>query len=184
MLRVTVDTNVLTGDLQRIREACEGLDVEIKQTTVTNQERGIQLPDPAEVAETGVYDESVYDSGAIYAAEPVPETFVLDESRLNEGVLGGDDSPMEAILSIISNRSFPPPGRRDTLKPGERRQLRDAMILEAHAREGRDVLVSNDTTAFVGRDGEKRQALEALCATRILTVNEFCGAVRDLVRHA
>ena len=139
MLQITVDTNV-RDHMDRIREACEGLDVEIKQTTVTSRERGLPLPDPTVIAETGVYDESVYDSGAVYAAEPVPETFVLDESRLDEGVLGGDDSPMEAILSIVSNRSFPPPGGRDTLTTGERRQLRDAMILEAHVREGRCTL--------------------------------------------
>jgi hypothetical protein len=61
-------------------------------------------------------------------------------------VLAGDDSPprLEAILAIVSAGSFPKPGQRVSLTHGERRQLRDAMILEAHAREGRDVFVTND----------------------------------------
>lgn len=178
---MTIDTNVLDRDFERVKQVCEGRVVEIRATTVTLREQGLPVPNPDAIPETAVYDESAYDSGAVYAdVAAVPETFVLDESRLDEGVLGDDDAPQrfEAILSIISNKSFPPAGpSRAVLTAGQRRQLRDAMILEAHARERRDVLVSNDRTAFVGKDGEKRPRLEALCSTRILTVDEFCDAV-------
>jgi hypothetical protein len=54
------------------------------------------------------------------------------------------------------------------------------MILEAHTRDGRDVLVSNDRRAFIGKDGANRRQLEALCRTRIMTVDEFRGAVASL----
>ena len=47
------------------------------------------------------------------------------------------------------------------------------MILEAHTRDGRDILVSNDATAYIGKDGTRRQLLETVCQTKILTVNEF-----------
>jgi hypothetical protein len=173
---VTVDTNVLARDMERIKEACEGFDVEIAPTTVTLRERGMRLPDPSAIPETGVYDESYYDSGAVY------ETLVLDESRLGMAVLGGDDAPsrFEGILSIIGDGSFPPPGQRDELTEPVRRQLRDAMILEAHARDGRDVLISNDKRAFVGKDGQKRARLEGLCSTRIRTVEEFCSEIASL----
>jgi len=60
MLRVTIDTNVLEGDMQRIRNALvEGLDVEIAPTTVTLRERGTtKPPEESVVAETGVWNES------------------------------------------------------------------------------------------------------------------------------
>jgi hypothetical protein len=89
---------------------------------------------------------------------------VLDESRLGMAALGDDDSPFrfEVALAVMSNGSFPRPGNRDNLSPGQKRQLRDAMILEAHAREGRDVLVSNHRD-FIGKDGAVRRKLEALC---------------------
>jgi hypothetical protein len=59
MLRVTVDTNVLEGDIQRIGEAVKGLDVGVAPTTVTLRERGLtNLPNEVVVMETGVWDES------------------------------------------------------------------------------------------------------------------------------
>ena len=48
------------------------------------------------------------------------------------------------------------------------------MILEAHVRDGRDILVSDDRRAFVGHDGANRCKLESALATRIMTVDEFC----------
>jgi hypothetical protein len=128
-------------------------------------------------AETAVYDESVYDSGAVYAGdEVIHETWVLGESPLGSAVLGDDDAPkrLEAILGVIGSGSFPKPGPRDSLNSGQRHQLRDAMILEAHAREGRDILVSDDVRGFIGKTGEKRPKLEAICRTRIMTTDEFC----------
>jgi hypothetical protein len=110
----------------------------------------------------------------------VREMAVLGEWRLGEAVLGGDESqPMlEIILRVIGGGSFPP--QRENLTRGERRQLRDAMILEAHYRDRRDVLVTEDAKAFIN-DG-RREALETLCRTRIMRVDEFCDDVAELAK--
>lgn len=82
-----------------------------------------------------------------------------------------DTSRLEAILGIVSNGSFPPPGGRENLSNGQRRQLRDAMILEAHARESRDIFVTEDRKGFIANG--KRGRLENLCRTRICTLDEL-----------
>lgn len=175
MLRVTLDSNVLKTDLAKIRAAAGRQEVELAYTTVTlREEARDEGQDEFVVAETGVYDESTYDSGAVYAETPrVYETLVIGESRIGLAVIGSDASPFEAILEIIANGSFPKSGKRENLSRGQRAQLRDAMILEAHTRDGRDILVSNDATAYIGKDGTRRQLLETVCQTKILTVNEF-----------
>jgi hypothetical protein len=182
VLRVTVDTNILSQDMQRLCEAVEGLDVEIAQTTVTLREGGVTPPDETAVQETMVWNESLWGESVWGASSRVYETVTLGESRLGMAVLGGDESPgrFAAILWIIGSGSFPKRGERDDLTDTQRRQLRDAMILEAHARDGRDVLVSEDRKAFIGKDGKKRAALEALCGTKIRTVGEFCREVETL----
>ena len=201
VLRVTLDTNTI-DHRARIEAACAGLNVELAYTTVTDREtegtsratsgsgvtetgvwdesRWGQFVWGGSVNETGVYDESRYDSGAVYAEEPVRETAVLGEWRLGEAVLGGDESqPMlEIILRVIGGGSFP--SQRENLTRGERRQLRDAMILEAHHRDQRDVLVTEDAKAFIN-DG-RRELLEALCVTRIMRVDEFCDGVAELAK--
>jgi hypothetical protein len=81
----------------------------------------------------------------------------------------------DGILAIISDGSYPPSGKRDNLTRGQHHQLRDAMILEAHVREGRDIFVTTDTTGFIKHG--RREKLEALCSTQIMTVEEFCDYV-------
>src|SRR6266571_957906 len=67
----------------------------------------------------------------------IPETAVWDDTPWGVGLYGGsDDERLERILDIISSRSFPKD--RSNLTPGQRNQLRDALILYAHVREGRD----------------------------------------------
>lgn len=134
----------------------------------------------AAVFETAVYGESRY--GRARYARAVPETMVIDESPLDGSVLGAPDSPatLHAILTVVSNHAFP--RQRVEMTKGQRRQLRDAMALEAHARDRRDVFVSEDVTAFV-RHG-RRDKLERLCQTRILTVDEFCASVATLAADA
>jgi hypothetical protein len=180
VLRVTVDSDILPRQMQQIREAVGGLSVEIAPTTVTLREQGVtRLPDEEAVQETLVWNESPWGESVWGPSPPVYETLTLGESRLGMAVLGGDDAPsrFEAILDIIGNGSFPKSGERDDLIRGELHQLRDAMILEAHARDGRDVLVSNDVTAF---GGAGRSKLEALCHTKIRTLDEFCREVETL----
>lgn len=181
MFRVTLDTNTIDRRGQ-LDAACAGLNVELAYTTVTDRETEgtSRATFGGSVTETGVHDESRYDSGAVYAADPVHESSALGEWRLGEAGLGGDESqPMlEKILRVIGGGSFP--SRRDALTRGERRQLRDAMILEAHHRDRRDVLVSEDAKAFIN-DG-RRELLETLCVTRIMRVDEFCERVAKLAQ--
>ena len=82
-----------------------------------------------------------------------------------------DAERLERALALLSNRSFPPPGRRDQLTGGQRRQLRDAMILCAHLRSNREILVSNDRRAFI--DHGYREAIESEFGTSVMTVEEF-----------
>jgi hypothetical protein len=104
------------------------------------------------------------------------ETFALGESR-SGGVagLGRDQSAMrhEAILDIIGDGTFPSDGR--DLNESERHQLRDAMIFEAHCREGRDIFVTDDEKGFISHG--RRKKLEALGNTRIMRTDEFCSWV-------
>ena len=50
------------------------------------------------------------------------------------------------------------------------------MILQAHARDHRHVLVTNDSKAFVKHG--RREKLETLCGTRIRTRAEFLELAR------
>ena len=42
------------------------------------------------IPETGVYGESTYDSGAVYAPPPVYESLVIGESRIGFAAIGSD----------------------------------------------------------------------------------------------
>ncbi len=67
MLRVTLDTGPV-NHRSRIKEACRGLAVELRYTTVTNRETegtGQQTNDPNAIGEIFVLDESRLDSGAV-----------------------------------------------------------------------------------------------------------------------
>ena len=178
MLLVTLDTNASDAVIrQRMMDACLGLGVEANfaHTTVTDRETEDTSFATANAAilETGLWDESRWDK-AVWAGDTVRESFVIGESRLGEGVLGSDDASdfLERILDTIGNGSFPRPGQRENLTDSQRRQRRDAMVLEAHHREGRDVLITLDVKGFIRRG--RREALERLCCTRIATVDEFC----------
>jgi hypothetical protein len=154
MPSVTLDTNVLPNDalLSRARDA--GIDVAV--ISVTRRETEIT---PIEKH--------------VVALEQVVEIAVLGESRLGQAVLGGDQdaSCLERTLRIVSNGSFPRPGEREQLTRGQRAQLRDAMILCAHVRNGRSILISNDAKAFIN-DG-RREQLQHEFKTQIMTVEEF-----------
>ena len=137
-----------------------GLDVEFDYTTVTDRE-------------TEGKSYATVDSG-------VRETMVFGEGRFGQAVFGSDASQptLDMILAVNSNRSFPPREKRDGLTQGHRRQLRDAMILQAHVRENRDALVTEDAKGFIS-DG-RRERLELVCRTKIFRVEEFCEAVATL----
>ena len=158
--KVTLDTN--TVDDSELIEAGRLHGFEFVAITVTDRE--------LKASDIQINSEAV---------GTVPETVVLDESCLGQAVLGSDSDhdTFEETLAIISNGSFPKVGQRDNLTPGQRRQLRDAMILLAHIREGRDIFVTNDTRGFI-RDG-RRERIEERFNTKIMTSAEFlkrcCG---------
>lgn len=176
MITVTLDTNMLdeaTLSALYSAAAAKGVGIDVRTVTVNRRERGGSAGIP-EIAEPFVWDESSWDEGAWGDDRTVRELLVLDETPLGSGVLAGvaDVTRLEAILKVISNGSFPPAGQRgDTLTSPQRRQFRDAMSLEAHAREGRDVFVTGDLRGFINHG--RRDALERLCSTRIVAVDEI-----------
>jgi hypothetical protein len=119
----------------------------------------------------------------VSALESIAETGVFGESRYGEAVYGAqsDAECIERALELLSNRAFPGIGNRETMTNGQRRQLRDAMILCAHVRSKRDVLVSNDRKAFV--DNGRREAIAAMFCTSVMTVAEFEQHLLELERN-
>jgi hypothetical protein len=107
----------------------------------------------------------------IRAHELLPELGIFDEGQFGEARFAGQPSSerLENILAIVSNRGFPTNGCQ--LTKGERHQLRDALILEAHSAAGRKIFVTNDSKAFITNG--RRERLEALLGTRILNHSEF-----------
>lgn len=162
-IKVTLDTNVLdTGTLKEIYHAANGVPLEFANTTVSAHELEgtsiIPLNNP--VLETGVYGESRWDE-AVWASD-------------DEGTL------FEKLLSVVSNSSFPRPNMRQKLIRGQLHQMRDVLILLSHVREGRDILVTNEKKAFVGKDGLLRTKLEDICSTRIMNVDDFISYCKSL----
>jgi hypothetical protein len=150
MKRITLDTNVIETD--GLVEAAQGQGFELSRITVTDRE-----------VEGTQYQVHLAGLGK------VAETAVWGESRWDEAVWASGDSSLEKILQIISNGSFP--RTRESLSAGHRRQLRDAMILDAHIRQSRDIFVTNDRKGFI-RDG-RRQELEATFKTKIMALEVF-----------
>lgn len=103
----------------------------------------------------------------------LPELGTWDESGWGDARWANekDSKLVENIISIIANGSFPK--HRARLSRGQVHQLRDAMIIEAHASSGRDVFVTDDEKGFIKQG--RRAALERLLSTRIVTSNEFCA---------
>ena len=119
----------------------------------------------------------------VRSLETILETGVFGESRFGQAVWGtsADAEWLESALAIISNQSFPPRTSRQSLTDGQRRQLRDAMILCAHVRSRRDVLVSNDRRAFV--DNGRREAIASTFHTSVMTAAEFEDYLSGLERE-
>lgn len=114
MTTVTLDTNVFPAEPLVARAQRVGIAV----ATITVSRR--------EVEGSSLEEE-------VRALETVVETAVWGESRWGEAVWGSSlaSERFERVLALLSNRSFPPTGQRDQLSNGQRRQLRDAMILWA-----------------------------------------------------
>ena len=180
---VTLDTNICPAD--EIIKTANELNMDFAIVTVTEREIGgsdikINIEPIKKIKETGVYGESKYGT-SVYGPTTIPESFILDESMLDEGVLFDDKDAdvFETALQIISSNSFPPDGKRDNLTKKQTRQLRDAMIICAHAREGRNIFVTDDKKGFINHG--RRQKLERTFNTKIMTRQEFIEYCRK--RH-
>lgn len=179
-LIVTVDTNIL-GDVKinKLKASIKDKDIEVALVSVSEREiSGTTIkPLPNKILETGVWNESQW--GNCVWGDTVNETLVLGESKLGSSVLASSNSTnmFEELLKIISSGGFPKPGARNNLTKGQKHLLRDVMILEAHWRSKRDILVSDDLKAYVGKDGKLRSKLEKLCETKIMTFDEFLAYI-------
>jgi hypothetical protein len=156
-LMVTLDTGVFNApDLARVKAAASGLPIDFAHVSVTARElenATRTMVSERQILETGVWDESRWDQ-AVYAVDDEPEL-------------------LEQVLKLISGGGFPKTGKRENLSHGHQHMLRDAMILQTYARDGHDILVSKDTKAYGKTGSPLRTQLEALCATRIMTIDEF-----------
>jgi hypothetical protein len=156
---VTLDTNILPGDdliaVGRRHGHCFAV-VSVTEHELQEHPLAVTLHGLGEtISELGVWNESLW-GAAVWANE--------ESAKLLDG-----------ILTVISDGSFPKD--RATLSHGQRRQLRDAMILEAHTRARRDCFVTNDAHGFVFHG--KREKLEALCGTSIRTAEEYLQWVQN-----
>jgi hypothetical protein len=144
---VTFDSTAKPDDRLIVKAIDAGWDVAFASVSVREAD-GTNF-DVSLVPELGVWNESSWDD-ARWADEPSSER-------------------LERILAIVSNGSFPKNPSR--LTDGQAHQLRDAMILEAHVAAQRQVFVTDDRKAFIKQG--RREQLEALLQTRILTPPEF-----------
>lgn len=105
---------------------------------------------------------------------PIAELAVWDESPWNDATWADEKTSalLANILRIISNGSFP--ASHTALSPGQLRQLRDAMIFEAHVRANRDIFLTNDRRAFISNG--RREKFQALHCTVIQTPAEYVHA--------
>jgi len=108
---------------------------------------------------------------SIDGLEIIPETMIWGESKWGESKLGSQESSerLEKILFVIASGSFPKD--RSSLSERQTRQLRDAMIFQAHVKAGRDMFISNDRKAYINHG--KRDKLENIFQTRVMDVSEF-----------
>ena len=152
MTKVTLDTGVLPAE--DLVHASQRFNCEFVVVTVTTRElKGT----PREVP--------------LVPYSAIPETAVWSESRWDHATWGSEVSvtTLEEILKVISSGAFP--NSRDNLSKGQLHQLRDAMILEAHVSQQRDILVTNDSRAFI-RHG-KREELTTRFGVRIMLRADF-----------
>lgn len=152
---VTFDTGVLPAD--ELIEFARNKGFELARVSVTDRELE--------------WTDILVD---IVGLDLISESASWDEAHWDKAVWASDESVLREILHVISNGSFP--STRDNLNRGQRSQLRDALILDAHVRQGRYILVSEDPRAFVNHG--RRGQFEALYQIRIMTKSEFEAFVR------
>ncbi len=152
MKKITIDTNIITDNT--VIEICDKKGYEYTCISVTNRE----------VEGTSFEEELKH-------IPSTPEYAVIGESRFGCARYHGQESSgvLREILDIISNGSFPKKG--DSLSKGYRNMLRDAIILQTHITDKRDIFITNDQRGFIKND--LREKLESKFDIEILTAEEF-----------
>ncbi|MBN8554458.1 MAG: hypothetical protein J0L93_03345 [Deltaproteobacteria bacterium] len=178
----TFDTNVLIKNQDDLATFVKKLEVrklnysvstvtlrEIKPGSISEQ----FLSGMIAISETTIWGETPWGVGRWGGASK--ELLVLGESPLGKSRLGSEKSvdTLEFILQTISSNSFPSKQNRASLTRGQKNQLRDALILESHCNDGREIFVTGDRKAFIGSDREKRKILEKTLNIKILDLKEF-----------
>ena len=174
MKKITLDTNILPIDGSLLKnKPVETAVVSVTGREIENYKLSVELKNFKEIKETVVWDESKW--GQTKWGPVIYETAVVGESRLGECVVGSDKNVnvFEKLLEIISSGSFPKPGKRGNLNKGERKQLRDVMILADHIKDCRDIFVTEDVRGFIGKSGEIKNKIETLFKTKIMRKREF-----------
>jgi predicted nucleic acid-binding protein len=147
MLRVTLDTNLISD--KELLPILRACDgLDVEIAATTATHREIEATD-IKPLETEIL-----------------ETMVWGESAWGRSVWGNESTLTPQILIVITSGAQP-----------TKKQRRDAIILEAHTRERRDIFVTADKHFL--RHG-RREQLENLCSTRIMTAQEFCAHVAML----
>jgi hypothetical protein len=156
MLTITFDTNTIP--LDRTLLALGNLPADLAVTSVTRREM-----------------QGGSSAAHLRTLRELPEVYLMGESEMGVAVLGTRKIAdlFEKTLSAITNGSFPKPDRRSHLTPNEKRQMRDALIFCTHVREGRDIFVTDDVTAFGKPGSEQRNLFTELASTQIMTMEEF-----------
>ena len=151
-LSITLDSSVI--DDERILTLCKANDWDLARVSITDRE--------------------TENTGFHVLLEPlnkISAIFICGESKLGDDILGSKHQAdvFDTILDIISTKAFPKD--HSNLSKGEKMQRRNAMILQAHIRERRDVFITIDKKAFI--KGELRAKLEDKFNVKIMTVCEF-----------
>lgn len=164
MRTVTLDTN--TVDDAEIIQMARSVGLDVVCTTVTDRE----------MENSNVTQVLSQDSR-------ISEPLVIGEGRIGSAAVASDETPetLERLLQIISNGSFPPREQRSNKSEGQKRQLRDAIILCTHIKEGRDIFVTNDSKGFIR--GGRREQIEGEFGTKIMTSSEFIALCKSMLQR-
>ena len=108
------------------------------------------------------------------SAECIPRVLEVaqwGEARWGQAVWSGPDNRrvIKTALDIIASGGFPK--NRAELTENQKRQLRDARIIEAHVRSGATLFVTNDKRGFVSHG--RREAFQKQLGVQILLAPEF-----------
>lgn len=171
-LTVTLDTNLAIPPGQTKHAALHSIlrdvNADVVVVSVTERENKGRPTGFRSIFENMVWGESSW--GDIpWGGKIIRESSLFSENDLHRVSL------FEELLGILSNRSFPRSGEREHLTKAQVRQMRDALILEAHIAAKRDVFITDDND-FIGENDRVRQLISEKYHCTILKPDEAIQA--------